>query len=221
MLLSMVFAATQSFTLHLQSGHAVMQLGGSLSFTGKTQTNGFQDLICDNFSGPKQSRGNVVVGLVYYFTGQHSAQLDSSYGINALNLAHTRVSGGITQYHSLTNLAYRYDISHLPVYAMAKLNIHLNSDRYSFTVDAGIRPDFLKTSHYQDSPLDNMTLPDNAFAAHTDTMFSATLELGVKADHVLGQLPLECGFLFFYLGQGKLLRNLDQLLDTLYRHQLC
>lgn len=46
-------------------------------------------------------------------------------------------------------------------------------------------------------------------------MFSATVGFGVKMNYVFGPAPLECGYRFFYLGQGKLEASSNQALNTL------
>jgi hypothetical protein len=135
--------------------------------------------------------------------------------VNAFYLGQTSVQGDIVQEHLFTNLAYKYDIQNVPVYAAAKALIYTNNPAYILTVDMGIGPNFLLTSGYKETPLNNYTNLDNAFTGATTTTFSATAGIGLRVNNILGQMPVECGYRFFYLGQGNLAKNNDQLINTL------
>jgi len=58
-------------------------------------------------------------------------------------------------------------------------------------------------------------VPDNAFSSHNNVTFTAMAGVGLKLNNIFGRAPLECGYRFFYLGQGDLSKNTDQLLNTL------
>jgi hypothetical protein len=214
-LLPLFLITTPTLAFNLKQGHPIIQLGGFVSSEGKAQNINIQDLIGDHFSVRHSSGSNGLIGLGYYLDGQENDKFKMSYGINTFYLAKTTVSGDITQEQLFTNLSYRYNLTHVPVYAMAKSTINLKSDRYALTIDAGLGPNFISANHYQDRSLDGVTLPDNAFSGKTTTTLSATLGVGLKANHVFGKLPLECGYRFFYLGQGKLHKQSDQLLNSL------
>jgi len=53
------------------------------------------------------------------------------------------------------------------------------------------------------------------FVNKTTTEFSATAGASLNFDHVFGDAPLECGYRFFYLGQGSFNVINDQVKNTL------
>lgn len=73
----------------------------------------------------------------------------------------------------------------------------------------------MRADGFQEHSLDGITIPDNIFSSHTSTVFSATVGFGVKMKHVFGPAPLECGYRFFYLGQGNLEPSSNQVLNAL------
>jgi hypothetical protein len=138
-----------------------------------------------------------------------------SYGINAFYLAPTSVSGNVIQEDLFTNLSYHYNIANYPVYVTAKSTINLNSP-LALTIDVGVGPNFMRTYDFQENSLDGgFTLPDKIFSANTTTTLSATVGVSLKINHALGQLPLEIGYRFFYLGQGHFKTSNDQVLNKL------
>ena len=66
-----------------------------------------------------------------------------------------------------------------------------------------------------ETSLDGITLPDNAFSSRSNVVFSATAGLGLRLNNAFGQVPLECGYRFFYLGQGNFNSKSNQLMNTL------
>ena len=210
---------TQAFSYYLPPGYLLAQVGGYLSSPGESQNIGIKGLVGDRFTADNSNNGNVLFGLGYFLNGLERDQYSLDYGINAFYLAKTTVSGDIIQEHLYANLSYGYDISHVPIYLDAKASIKIKTNttnQYAVTVDAGIGPNFLMTSHYQDESIDNgVTKPDNAFSGQTNTTFSATAGIGIKIDNLINHIPVECGYRFFYLGQGNLSKNKSQLQDTL------
>lgn len=73
----------------------------------------------------------------------------------------------------------------------------------------------MQTSHYNETPLTPYSLPDNAFGHYNNVAFTATLGIGLRLNHLFKKAPLERGYRFFYLGQGQLAANTNQLLNTL------
>ena len=137
------------------------------------------------------------------------------YGINAFYLAKTDVTGNVIQENLFTNLSYKYNLTHYPVYVIAKSTIKTKFPQYALTIDTGIGPNFIKADGFQENSLDGITIPDNIFSSHTSTTFSATAGFGVKVNQVFGSAPLECGYRFFYLGQGNFNIATNQVLNTL------
>jgi hypothetical protein len=214
--LAILLTPTLAWSLNLHEGHPLMQIGGFVTQKSTSQNIGINDLYGDRYQVTKHSDGNVLFGLGYLIDGQTFERFSLSYGLSGFYLAKTNTGGTIEQEHLYTNLAYRYNISHLPVYATAKATVNTNSEGYALTVDAGIGPNFMKQSNYEDYSIDGgITLPDHAFEGHLQTKFSSMAGIGIKINHAIGQRPVECGYRFFYLGAGQLNRRTNQLLNTL------
>ncbi len=214
--IALLSIATQvlAFNLH---GHAVVQLGGYWSNQGKVQHINIEDLIGDDFTVTRGQSSNGLVGLGYFLDGQEKDLFNMAYGINVFYLAKTGVSGYVVQEDLFTDLSYGYKVTHYPVYAVAKSTIHTKSPKYALTLDLGIGPNFMHTSNFQEQSLDGgVTIPDNVFSGHTTTTFSAMTGVGIKFNNFFGPAPLECGYKFFYLGQGGFRKNTSQLLNTLH-----
>ena len=201
----------------LKHGHVVVQAGGFIASQGMSQDINIQGAIGNqyDFSNKSSGSGNGLVGLGYYVNGFTKERYALSYGINAFYLANTAVSGNITQEHTFTNLSYQYNIQHIPVYLDAKTLINTNNDKYKVTLDAGLGPNFMQTSHYNETQLTSYSLPDAAFGHYNNVAFTATLGIGLRFTNLFKKVPLECGYRFFYLGQGQLAANTNQLLNTL------
>lgn len=213
---ALMIMTSQSFAFNIMQGRLIAQLGGYFGHQGTAQDINIQTLVGDRFTVSKNNGGNVLVGLGYYFTGMCQPNYTVSYGVNAFYLAQAQVKGDIDQEHLFTNLAYRYNVSNVPVYAAAKIDILTNSP-FAITLDGGIGPNFVITSNYKDHSLDGITLPDNAFTGQTNAAFSATVGIGVKlSNNIMGYAyPVECGYRFFYLGQGYLKKNNSQVVNRL------
>ena len=140
-----------------------------------------------------------------------------SYGLNFFYLAKTQVSGQVAQEQLFTNLAYHYNVTHYPLYAMARAYFEPQHQYMPFgiTLDAGIGPNFIQTSHFHEASLDGITIPDDIFQGNSTTTFTATAGLAIRFEHVLDKTPIECGYRFFYLGQGDFTKQSEQVLTTL------
>ena len=206
-----------AFPFDLKHGDTVLQVGGFVSTSGKAQHIDINGALGDDFSVHDRNDSNALLGLGYWLNGGESSLWHLSYGLNAFYLGKTQITGEITQESLFTNLAYRYNINHFPVFALAKASLNSQQNKnYSFSFDAGVGPNFLYTSHYHDYSLDGgMTLPDRAFSGKHETVFSATAGVTIKINQFSKVYPFECGYRFFYLGQSELRRNTDQLLNTL------
>ena len=203
------------FPSFLKHGHATIQVGGYWSNPGYTQHINIQDLIGDEFTVTDHNSNHGLAGLGYFIDGQEKSFFKISYGVNAFYLAKTTVTGNVIQENLFTNLSYQYNLTHYPIYAIAKSTIQTNSTKYALTIDAGIGPNFMRTTGFKEDSLDGITIPDNIFSSHTSTTFSATAGLGVKINRAFGPTPLECGYRFFYLGQGNFNMTTNQVLNTL------
>ena len=216
--LSLPFSV-MAFDLNLdwKHGSVPIQLGGFWSSQGQAQNININGLIGNQYTANvnHHNQANGLFGTGYYINGLDRDRFQLAYGINAYYLAKTSVAGSITQEHTYTNLNYSYNIENFPVYLAAKAIVKTNNDKYNVTFDAGIGPNFMRASGYNETPLNNYTIPDNAFAAHTSTTFTANIGAGIRLNNIFGKAPLECGYRFFYLGQGQLSENNNQLLNTI------
>lgn len=207
---------TQALSFDLKGGHVVLQVGAFSSSQGKSQNIYIQNLLGDRFNITKHHDSSGLFGIGYLLNGASYNLFNLSYGINAFYLPKTSVQGTITQEFLGTNLAYRYGISHVPIYATVKATVNHHSDKYAFTVDAGVGPNFHAGTSYRDWSIDGgITFPDHAFLSNTRTTLSGTVGVGVKLNNVIGSAPVEIGYRFFALGDGRLQRRTNQLLNTL------
>ena len=222
---SIVFSGTEGteikpkFLSHLPSllkdGHGIIQLGGYWSYQGQAQHININTLIGDTFTVTRHSDSNGLVGAGYFVDGKHYKLFNMTYGVNAFYLPKTAVKGQVIQENLFTNLSYDYTMSHFPVYAIAKSIIETKYPNTALTIDAGIGPNFMKTAHFSEQSLDGITLPDHIFAGKSNTTFSATAGVAVRLDKILGTAPFECGYRFFYLGDGQFNKLSNQVNNTL------
>lgn len=199
----------------MKKGHISIQLGGHWSTQGKTQHVDIQDLIGDDFSVTDGDNGNGLVGVAYLIDGLERERFYLSYGINAFYLPKTAVNGLVTQESMFTNLSYQYHVTHYPIYALLKSTFKTSSPDKAWTLDVGIGPNILNAHDFGEASLDGITIPDQIFSNHTTATFSATAGAGLKFNHAFGQAPLECGYRFFYLGEGNFNITNNQVLNTL------
>lgn len=199
----------------LRHGHTVVQLGGYWGTAGDKQNISIRYLRGNQYTVSTHTSRNGLFGLGYYIDGLDKNRFHLDYGVNGFYLAKTHVSGQIAQEQLFTNLSYSYAAQHIPVFFGAKILLKNQLNLYNITFDAGIGPNFMQVNHYQETPLNNFTIPDNSFSAHTQVSFAAMAGVGVRLNHFFGQAPLECGYRFLYLGQGALHMNNNQLLSTL------
>jgi len=192
---------------------------------GSTQDIRIVGLVGNQYTVANNSQISGLAGIGLYYNGIPQQHFQLSYGINAFYLGQTSVKGDIVQEHLFTNLTYKYNIQNAPVYAAAKALIYTNNPTYNIILDMGIGPNFIWTSGYRETPLNSYTLPDNAYSGTSTTTFSATAGIGLRLNNIVGQMSVECGYRFFYLGQGQLAMNNDQLINTIntgdtYAHAL-
>ena len=194
-----------------------LQLGGFWGSQGADQHINIDGAIGDDFSINHQTRSNGLVGLGYYLDGQQTKYANLFYGINAFYLPRTEINGIVTQESLFANLAYNYFITNWPIYFAAKADVkNKYSDKYNLTLDVGIGPNILNISQFNEQSLDEgTTLPDSIFAGQTMAAFSAMAGIGLKFNQFFGKAPLECGYRFFYLGQGNLRALTNQTLNRL------
>ena len=200
--------------LHLKRAHFAFELGGFFSFQGADQDIGIQGLAGDQYTVTDNQSSNGLVGVGYFLKGLDKPRYTIDYGLEAF-FGRGTVYGTIIQEHVFTNLAYSYNIDNFPLYAAVKGLFKTKKDRYGVILNAGIGPNFMKVYTPQESSLGNDTIPDYAFLGKTNTVFTAMAGLGFRINQVFGPAPLECGYRFFYLGQGQFKPRTNQLLNSL------
>lgn len=210
------FSASQSFSFELDDGHVLLQGGGYFSTQGKAQNIYIQTLLGDRFNVTKSSDSNGLFGIGYLLDGPDYHSIGISYGLDLFYMPATTVQGTITQEFLYTNLAYKYGVRHIPLYAVVKGDVNRFSDKYALTIEGGIGPNFINTTGYNDWSIDGgETYPDHAFLSHSSVTFSATAGAGIKMRNVVGNVAAEVGYRFYYLGNAALERRTSQLINTL------
>lgn len=208
-------AGTMGDVGNYKSWSIPLQGGFFAASEGSSQDVAINGLAGNHYTVDNGSQYSGLVGIGLYYNAAPYEHFQLSYGVNAFYLGQTSVSGDIVQEQLFTNLAYRYNIQNVPVYAAVKALIYTNNPLYNFTLDGGIGPNFMRISGYRETPLNSYTLPDNAFGATNTTTFSATAGIGLRVNNLLGKMPIECGYRFFYLGRGDLVKNNEQVLNDL------
>lgn len=189
----------------------VVTLGGFGIYQGESQYVPIPTLVGNTYEVTNHRDGGFLAGLGY-FRSLPTAR-PTQIGINAYYLSPTSVDGTVLQENQFINLNYSYDVTHVPVYAMVKTAL-LASSTVPVMLNAGIGPNFQIIRSYQETPLDGITIPDNAFKGDTKATFSATAGVSASLGSVLGK-GVECGYQFMYLGNGQLKSNNTQILDNM------
>lgn len=192
-----------------------LQVGFYGASQGKEQNINIQDMTGNRYTVDNDSQIRGLVGIGLYFKGYSQEFFQLSYGVNLFYLGKTTVSGDVVQEQLFTNYTYQYDIQNLPIYVAGKAIIYTKSPAYDITFDVGIGPNFMWTSNYREIPRDSFTVPDQAFKGASATTFSATVGVGLRLNNILKSMPVECGYRFFYLGEGHLNIANDQYLNNL------
>lgn len=192
-----------------------LQVGFFGASQGASQHINIESLIGNQYTVEDKSEIAGLAGIGLYYNGYSQEHFLLSYGINLFYLGKTTVRGDIAEENLFTNLSYRYDIQNLPVYAAAKALIYTTSPKINISVDAGIGPNFMWTSNYNEIPRVDFAVPNMTFKGTSATIFSATAGVGIQLNNIFGSMPVECGYRFFYLGKGDLSKASDQPLNTL------
>jgi|SRR5579862_1103657 len=201
-----------------KSGKMAFQLGAAFNYAGESKHIGINGLIGDYFSVHSHTDTTIIAGLGYYLNGPALSWADTKFGLNAFYIPSTNVSGIVTQEGVYNNLSFEYNVTSLPILFDAKAEIHTDNAYFTPTIDIGIGPNVLSTSGFSEGSLDHgVTLPDNIFKSNTEITLGASLGAGVKFNKVnLGaKSTLECGYRFYYLGNGSLAKANGQVQNSL------
>lgn len=204
-----------AFAFEWPSGHPSVEVGGFLSHTGRNQWVGINGSRGNDYTVNHTQQGNGLIGAGYYLDWKEQDLFDWCYGLNVFYLPKVSVSGEIFQERLFSNLAYQYSMTQLPIYVATKATLKKPLKNYLLTFDLGMGPNIIKTLNYQETVINTINLKDNALLGHQTVAFSAMLGIGIKRDHAIGDAPLECGYRFFYLGQGSLRKSNNQVLNDL------
>ncbi len=198
-------------------GHFLVQLGGFSAVQGKEQNISIaENLVGNRYTVTTHNQGSGLVGLGYLVDGPvFKERFPIYYGIDVFFLGQTSVHGYIIEENTFTNLSYRYKTQSIPLYFTAKTVLNTNSDKFKLVFDAGVGPNFMNVSHYNEMALTTYTISDNAFSDRNNVTVSATVGAGIRFNNAPDRLPIECGYRFFYLGQGEFTVNNNQVLNTI------
>lgn len=213
-LLTTLLATSQVFAFNLKNGYYLAEVGFEISNQSYTQDINIKGLIGDRFMAVDSESLTGLFGLGYLVRGYNSEKFGIDFGLNGFYLSNS-VTGTIIQEHLFPNLAYSYKVNHFPLYATAKLHVKIPLDKMALTLDAGLGPNFMKTSSYKDWPLDPIILRDNAFSGHTSNVLSTMAGFGLRLPPIAVLSSFEFGYRYFYLGQGDFNSRTNQILNTL------
>jgi hypothetical protein len=163
-------------------------------------------------------------GVGYFLNTKTYKRVNTQLGLNGFYLPKTAVSGTVIQEDLFPNLTYQYNTTSYPLYVVAKgLVDTLHPDR-QLTFNVGIGPNFMRMSDFSEASITRTlafsSVPQSLFSAKTVTNFSATAGVGILLGNVFGSAPLECGYQFFYLGEGRFNIANDQIMNTLKTGQM-
>lgn len=196
--------------------HMIFQVGGFDSYSGRAQNIYIDGLIGDYFTVSDHHQQNFLLGAGYFIDGINQNNFNFMAGIDAFYLANTKVQGIIFQENLFANLDYQYKITNYPIYLAAKTSLNSGIIGDNIMIDLGIGPNIIQISGFNEGSLNGgITIPDRAFSGNTSVAFSATAGIGVQFNHLLGYIPLEIGYRFFYLGQGNLNKINTQIINDL------
>src|SRR5262245_50594191 len=124
LLVSSVAAAgemgAQAVTVPWYYGEPSFSVGYFNAREGKAQHINIAGLIGNTYTVSKKSDDNCLLGLGYLFHGWNLDRYNLAYGIEAFYLFNTKVRGTVVQEDLFTNLSYRYKLTHIPIYAIAR-----------------------------------------------------------------------------------------------------
>jgi hypothetical protein len=198
----------------LAHGETTLQFGGFIANQGKKQTIDIQDLVGSQYTVNSHTQRNGLVGLAYFVDGPDKKNYQLAYGLNIFYLAPTSITGYVVQELLYRNLSYAYTIQHLPLYFAAKAHVKTKFDQYKLIFDAGIGPNFMRTYDYHETPQNSVTIAEKTFTSRSNSTFAATAGVSARINPP-GKTPLECGYRFFYLGEGRLTSNNSLLVNPL------
>jgi hypothetical protein len=187
----------------------VLEAGGFSAHEGRTQHINIQDLIGNDYTVTSHTDQNAMIGMSYYLEAYNTDRYSLWYGLSLYHLFPNVVKGTVIQEGLFENLSYQYSTNNTPLYLAAKGLFNLFHSSTLLTINGGIGVNCMQTSSFQENSLDGgITIPDEPFPGNTQAVFSAMFGVGLQFNniHALGNLPVEIGYRYFYLGKGNLLK---------------
>lgn len=196
-------------------GEIPLQLGVVGLNQGESQFVGIQNAVGNRYTVNSSPNTSALLGIGYFVPGPSKTAPFLDLGLNVFYIFESTVKGTVVQELVNSNLAYQYDVTHIPIYAMAKTHWGDPYGPINLIADAGIGVNILKTSDYKESELFAPSQLDNAFSGETSTQFSATLGAGLRLNKLFDGMPVDISYRYFYLGKGELNKNNNQIVNNL------
>jgi len=151
-----------------------------------------------------------LIGLGYFFCLPQSPVY---FGVNAYYLTRTTVKGTIFIDQIFPDLNYSYTIKQFPIYASVKATLPFNNGN-GINLMAGVGPNIIKIQNYNEFVNEGgLTAPLDTYDSTTSVRLSAMAGIGITFSDFSNGLPIELGYRFFYLGDGALESNFDDVED--------
>ncbi len=202
--------------------HVQVQLGDIyIRPSHQDQTIGITDELPDVFSVTSYTNPQrFLFGLGLFFDLPFDCRDTFSLGLDAFYFGQITVKGDILQQQTNDLFRYQYAVTNFPIFAATKATLRNDHELFNdmaITLDFGIGPN-IQTTRYNQYPTDSLiSIQPSLFFGKNDLSgigFAATAGVGLKLDDFLITVPLECGYRFFYLGQGKLSINSNANVET-------
>jgi hypothetical protein len=201
--------------------HINLYLGGVETTAGKTQQVNVDFVLPAEYTFKENRQWNAVLGLTLlggvgvFREFKTIRNFLFSYGVGAFYLSKVRVSGIVSQAKLFNNLGYSYDITNIPAYVFLKTKADIFEGKHQLVLDVGFGPNVMTMYNYGEWAINRTSLKDNAFKGSRETTLSFTSGFAIHFNKIFGDLPVELGYRFFYLGVGHLNINNNQYATNL------
>lgn len=217
LILATTLSPISLYAISFQDGSISAEFGGYTTSYHNDPLINIIGLVGNKYKSHNKVDTNLLVGINYLLDIDTFAsnKFRTSYGLSSYYMGRTKESGKIFQELIFPNLSYKYNVSHFSIYATTKIQTLNLAPAYDINFNLGVGPNFISSYKYSEKPLDNVTIPNNSFTNQTTTNLSFNLGFGLKINKLLNGQPLECGYKFFYLGEGSLKKNNSQIINKL------
>lgn len=184
-------------------GDPIFQVGSFRLTQGQQQLIEVNNAVGEIYTATNKTDTNILFGIGYYFKNKKNEE-PIQLGLNAFYLPKSSISGTITQERVFTNLAYKYKVSNLPIYASIRSKDTPVLNGMTVNINAGVGPNFIFASDYIESSLDGVTNLNNAFQNKTTTTLSGTVGIGFNFSKAFYFENIHVSYQYFALGSSKL-----------------